>query len=62
MGKKLYNRFITFSKVQVYGNIDSTYLQENSDVMTQLGIYICTPLIEEVGTRPRLHNKLSLST
>ena len=35
------------SKVQVYGNIH-TFLQENSDAMTQLGIYICTPLIKEM--------------
>ena len=35
------------SKAQVYGNIH-TFLQENSNVMTQLGIYICTPLIKEM--------------
>ena len=34
------------SKAQVYGNIH-TFLQEYSDAMTQLGIYICTPLIKE---------------
>ena len=29
------------SKAQVYGNIH-TFLQENSDAMIQLDIYICT--------------------
>ena len=35
------------SKVQVYENIH-TFLQENLDVTTQLGIYICTSLNKEV--------------
>ena len=35
------------SKAQVYGNIH-TFLQDNSDVTTQLGIYICTPLNKEM--------------
>ena len=38
------------SKVQVYGNIH-TFLQENSDAMTQLDIYICTKKWNCLGTR-----------
>ena len=37
-------------KAQVYGNIH-TFLQENSDAMTQLDIYICTKKWNCLGIR-----------